>query len=194
MRAVTSAGEADIKDNQNHEADDISVRFAAGAPEALREAYQRFSPLVYTLALRALDNRQDAEDVTQLVFVAAWRGRHTLRPGSQALPRWLVGITRHRIADQYQQGRRLRRDAAAAVHACSPPLGLIDQVVQDRIIVQNALTELGEPRSVIIQMAVLQGHTHHEVADLLDLPLGTVKSHIRRGLIQLRNYLEEVDP
>ncbi len=175
------------------EVDDISISFAAGAPDALRQAYERFSPLVHTLALRALNDHHAAEEVTQAVFVSAWRGRHTLRPGPQALAQWIVGITRHRIADQQQQRYRLRRDEmAAAKVAAEPEHERIDQVVEDRIIVQDAVAELGDPRGMVIRMALMEGRSHREIADLLDMPIGTVKSHIRRGLIQLRDCLKEV--
>lgn len=172
----------------------MSFDFAAGTPEALSEAYRRFSPLVHTLALRALNDHHDAEEVTQSVFVSAWRGRHTLRPGPQALARWLVGITRHRIADQQRQRARLRRDVLAVAHSGpQPEPEQIDQVVEDRIIVRDAVTGLGEPRGSVVRMALMEGRTHREIADLLDMPVGTVKSHVRRGLIQLRDCLEEVN-
>ena len=88
------------------QAEELVTRFCAGDVEAMSEVYSLHSRLVYTLALRSLGNHHDAEDVTQQVFVAAWRGRHTLDPGRGALGAWLVGITRHTVNDLLAQRAR----------------------------------------------------------------------------------------
>ena len=104
---------------------DVAERLRAGSRDALAEAYERWAGLVHAIALRALGDHHDAEDVTQQVFVSAWRSRETIRVGPDALPGWLVGITRHRIADvRTQQARSLRNTAAIAAtlprHAAQP--------------------------------------------------------------------------
>lgn len=87
--------------------------FAAGDADAMRAAYERFSPLVFTLALRGVQNRQDAEDIAQQVFVAAWRSRASFDPERASLGTWLVGITRNKIHDLYEQRSRSQRNTAA---------------------------------------------------------------------------------
>lgn len=176
--------------------DDLAERLRGGSPEALQEVWHRWSGLVHTLAVRSLGNHHDAEDVTQQVFVAAWRGRHTLRPDRGSVPAWLVGITRHKIADLHAQRSRYTRDAAAAAsdalpepHAPPP-----EDRLADRLLLADALDRLGEPRSSVVRLAVVEQLTHEEVAQRLGLPLGTVKSHVRRGLATLRSHLEEVNP
>ncbi|WP_307836068.1 RNA polymerase sigma factor [Phycicoccus sonneratiae] len=171
---------------------DLAERLRGGSREALEEVWARWSSLVYTLALRSVGDHHDAEDVTQQVFVAAWRGRHTLRPDRGSVPGWLVGITRHKVADLHAQRSRRARDAAAATtlpgqHA--PPL---DERLAARLLLADALDRLGEPRASAIRLALVDELTHEEVAARLGLPLGTVKSHIRRGLAALRRHLEEV--
>ncbi len=174
--------------------DDVADRLRAGSREALEEAWTRWSGLVHTLALRALGNHHDAEDVTQQVFVAAWRSRHTLDPARGTVPGWLVGITRHTVADARAQRARRARDADAAArellpgsHAPPP-----EERLAARLLLADALDRLGEPRATAIRLALVDELTHEEVARRLDLPLGTVKSHIRRGLLTLRHHLEEV--
>jgi RNA polymerase sigma factor (sigma-70 family) len=172
---------------------DLAARLRAGAPDALAEAFDRWAPLVHTLALRSLGNHHDAEDVTQQVFVSAWRSRHTLRPERGSVPGWLVGIAKHRIADLHAQRARSARDAGAVAHASvpahDPPA---DERLATRLLLADELERLGDPRARIIHMAFVDELTHEEIARRLDMPLGTVKSHVRRGLIQLRNRMEEV--
>ncbi len=174
---------------------ELAERLRGGAPEALAEAFDRWAPLVHTLALRSLGSHHDAEDVTQQVFVSAWRSRHTLRPERGSVPGWLVGITRHRIADVHAQRARSARDheavaAEAAPVAHDPPA---DERLAVRLLLADELDRLGEPRGRIIRMAFVDELTHEEIAQRLEMPLGTVKSHVRRGLIQLRNRMEEVN-
>lgn len=176
-------------------ADDLAERLRDGSREALEEAYTRWSSLVHTLAVRSLGNHHDAEDVTQQVFVAAWRGRHTLRPDRGTVPGWLVGITRHKVADVHAQRARHVRDLGAVAaqgrpdEQAPPP----DDRLAARLLLADALDRLGEPRSTVVRLAVVGELTHDEIARRLDIPLGTVKSHVRRGLAHLRKTLEEVN-
>ena len=78
---------------------DLGNRFVAGEPSALREAFERWSALVHTMALRVTSDPTQSEDVVQVVFLEAWRSRERFDPGLRPLPAWLVGITRHVLAD-----------------------------------------------------------------------------------------------
>ena len=119
--------------------DELAIDFAAGRPEAMRAAYERHSSLVYTLALRALGNSHDAEDVTQQVFVSAWRSRATFDPDRSALPAWLVGITRKKIADSYASRTRSRRDLDAVTTIVEDePVESVDARVVDSVMVAAA--------------------------------------------------------
>lgn len=159
---------------------------------ALAEIYRRWSPLVFTIALRSLRERSDAEDVTQQVFVAAWRSRHSLVVSDSALPAWLVGITRHRVADRYAAHARDRRNqlAVEALPDRSGPAQW-DRLV-DRLVLADELDRIEEPRRTILRLAFYEDKTHQQIAAVLGLPLGTVKSHVRRGLLHLRTRLGEV--
>ena len=84
----------DEQDEQDDSVRTLAARLVAGEETALEEVYDRWSPLVHTYALRALRDAHEAEEVTQQVFVAAWRSRHTLVPSPAALPAWLVGLVR----------------------------------------------------------------------------------------------------
>lgn len=175
-----------------HPEDDLAWRLRAGEEDALAEAYRRWGTLVHSLAVRSLGDHHDAEDVTQQVFVSAWQGRHTLRPDAGSVAGWLVGITRHRIADAHER-RTGQRRRVEMVGAQPEATGTAHEAsVVDQVVVADALRWLGEPRSTIVRLSVMEGHTHQEISNRLDLPLGTVKSHARRGLLALRERLREV--
>ncbi len=186
-----------VEVEQDEEIRDLAARLVAGDETSVEEIYDRWSALVHTFALRALNDTHDAEEVTQQVFVAVWRSRHTLTPSAVALPAWLIGIARNKIADaRAARGRDVAR--IAAVVAVSDPTSTdmgashFDLEVADRLVIRQAVQELTDPRRTIMFLAFWEDLTHAEIAASTGLPLGTVKSHVRRGLVQLHQHLEGV--
>jgi RNA polymerase sigma-70 factor (ECF subfamily) len=174
---------------------DLDHAFAGGQEAALAEAYRRLGPLVYTLALRSLGERAAADDVTQDVFIRAWKSRASYRPEAARLPAWLVGIARNAIADALSA--RMRRQelehaagqvARDGVAAASPAADV--EAVADRITLEEELERLGDPQKAIMKLAFYEDLTHDQISSRLQLPLGTVKSHIRRSLSRMRTRLE----
>jgi RNA polymerase sigma factor (sigma-70 family) len=175
--------------------DAVGRAFGAGDEVALAEAYRRWGPFLHTLALRSLRDVGDAEDVTQQVFVAAWTGRAGYRPDSGPLPAWLVGICRHKIADTWARRDRQRRENDAALADAQgrpggPVTAGVDTAVADRVLLLDELDRLGQPQRGIIELAFFEDLTHAQIAARTGIPLGTVKSHIRRTLERLRTRLE----
>jgi len=168
---------------------DVAARFAAGDERALALAYERWAGLVHGMALRALGSADEAEDVTQQVFVSAWTGRHGYRPVAGPLAAWLVGIARHRIADAFARRQRERRLAEAA-GAVALPAVTPDPHADDRVVLFDELARVGQPQRGIMELAFFHDLTHEQIAERTGLPLGTVKSHIRRTLVRLRARLE----
>ncbi len=185
-----------VRDVDEEAADDrLAEDFAAGRPSAVHAVYRRWSPLVYTIALRSLGSVADAEDATQQVFVAAWRGRAGYDPTRAPLASWLVGITRHVVADVHARRGRERRAQDAATAALHEPAAEPEDParVVDRVVVADAVAGLGEPQRQILALAFYDDLTHAQIAERVGLPLGTVKSHIRRSLQRLRTRLEVAD-
>lgn len=173
--------------------DDLALRFAAGNAGALEEVYAAHGRLVFSLCLTALRHRQDAEDAAQQVFTRAWRSRESFDP-SYPVGAWLTGITRRVIADHLDRRRRQQQEAEAEVaewsRADQPALS--DALV-DRLTVMDALDLLGPPADEILKLVYTEDLPHREVAERLGMPVGTVKSHVHRGLARLRERLEVRD-
>lgn len=171
--------------------EDVSAAFKEGRPEGLRLAYERFGPLVYTLARRSVADVAEAEDVTQQVFVAAWQGRAGFDPGRGTLGGWLVAITRNKIADALRG--RLREQRILA-QISSRPVATVSEappdMLVDRVVLADELARLPEAQRLAMVLAFYSDLTHEQIASTLQMPLGTVKSHIRRGLARLRSRLE----
>ena len=170
--------------------DQVAVLFRSGDERALGWAYERWSGLVHGMAVRALGNTSDAEDVTQQVFVSAWTGRDGYRPEAGPLSAWLVGITRHRIADAFARRQRELRAAQAAQAVHPRTEATHDKHADDRVVLLDELSRIGQPQRGIMELAFFHDLTHEQIAERLGLPLGTVKSHIRRSLTRLRSRLE----
>jgi RNA polymerase sigma-70 factor (ECF subfamily) len=174
---------------------EVGRRFVAGDEQALALAYERWAGQIHGMAVRAFGAGPDAEDVTQQVFVSAWTGRARYRPDAGPLPAWLVGVARHKIADGWARRERQRKEAEAAMaQAQATPSGpvtpAVDAAVADRVLLLDELDRLGQPQRGIIELAFFEDLTHAQISDRTGIPLGTVKSHIRRTLERLRTRLE----
>jgi RNA polymerase sigma-70 factor (ECF subfamily) len=169
-------------------------RMARGDHEALAELYDRHSRLVYSLALRIIRDQGDAEDIVQEVFSQAWRqaGRYEARRGNVIA--WLLNLTRSRAIDRLR-GRQSRPEAASesllAIDMPDLALPVDEQLsLEARATrVRAAMKELSVLQRVAIELAFYEGLTHVEIAERLELPLGTVKTRIRQGLLKLKERL-----
>jgi len=185
MSALGNAFEAGHPDGALAEA------FRGGDPGALRQIYDLFGGAVFHLALRGLNSGADAEDVTQTTFVAAWQGRETFDPDRGSLLGWLLAIARRKVIDRLRAAAREHR-IADAVRAVPEPVATEpgpDRVVE-RLVVAHELTRPPGEQRRVLELAFYDDLTHQQIAAVTGLPLGTVKSHLRRGMGRLRQRLE----
>jgi RNA polymerase sigma-70 factor (ECF subfamily) len=175
--------------------DSLGVAFARGEAD-LRAVYERHGSLVYSICRKALGDTA-AGEVTQDVFVDAWQARHQFDPGRGALGAWLVGITKRRIVDHVRREQRHSARRADDLHLESVPShhGPEERVerIAQRMEIARALATLPERSREVIGLAYVEGLTHQEIADRTGIPLGTIKSDIRRGLLALRDQMEQGD-
>lgn len=165
----------------------IAHAWAIGAHDALERAYQRWSPLVHGLARRAV-GPTEAEDVTQQVFLAAWRRRETYDASRGPLGAWLVGITRRAVADALRQRHRAEEVPGDPEEARADEVWH-DADRDDLLAIYEELERIGDPPRQILLLAYVHDKTQKEIAELLGLPLGTVKTHTTRTLARLRTLM-----
>lgn len=168
---------------------ELAARFVAGDPDALKTMYERWSRLVFTLAARSLGDLSEAEDVTQRAFVSAWTSRHSFSPDAGSLGGWLVAIARRRIADAHEaRSRGARLQEAMRAVAEEPVAEPVD--VAESLVIADEIDRLEPDARAVVRLAFYEDLTHAQIADRLAMPLGTVKSHLRRSLTRLRSRLE----
>jgi RNA polymerase sigma factor (sigma-70 family) len=172
--------------------EELARGLVEGDELCLATVYRRWSALVHTLAWRSLGDAKDAEDVTQQVFLGVWRGRGGYRPEAGTLAGWIVGITRRKIADALSARSRRLELIAAAGHL----LALADhdrdrpEATVDRVVVCDALAGLPSAQQRVLRLTFYEDLSQIQIAERTGWPLGTVKSHARRGLHRLRRHLE----
>jgi RNA polymerase sigma factor (sigma-70 family) len=171
--------------------DELAERWRDGDEKALRTAYERHGSAVLYLAQRLLGNRADAEDVTQVTFVAAWTGRDMFDPRRGTMLGWLLGIARRKAIDRLRSAARDDRATETVRAQIAPPDEReTPERIVDRLVVADELNRLPDEQRRTLELAFFDDLTHPQIAAVTGLPLGTVKSHIRRGMANLRRRWE----
>ncbi len=196
---MTEAREAAWAGDASEALSTLPVRFAAGDPSALEAMYAEHGALVHSFCRRSLDPAR-AADATQDVFLAAWRSRERYRPEAGTLTGWLVGIARFKVIDILRaDGRQptLLADPQAAAGGEQVFDRSVDEAavtdIAERMLVAEALDELSDRAREMVRLSFFEDLTHAQIAERTDVPLGTVKSDIRRGLEQMRRHLGGLD-
>lgn len=175
-------------------AEDLLLAVADGDQAAFERLYQLTSPRVFGAMLALLKRRDWAEEVVQEAYVRAWRNAKSYQAERGAAVTWIIAIARNAALDRMRKHRReILTDDLPTGEAPPEPVGnaIDDALRHDRAkTIITCLDKLDDgPRRAII-LAYLYGYSHEELANTLDVPLGTAKSWIRRGLARLGKCLE----
>ena len=162
-------------------------RIARGEQDALAKVYDETSSLVYSLALRILRSPLDAEEVVTDVFSQVWRTAAAFDARRGNVTTWLVTIARSRALDRLRS-RNIRSQREEPLTQDVP--GVVTCHFEAKHLVRRALQQLSPDQRVIIEMAFFSGMSHSELAESLALPLGTVKTRMRLGMMRLRGILQ----
>jgi len=172
---------------------DLLIALRDGQVSALGSLYDRYSRLVYGLAFKILGNSEEAEDITQEVFLTLWR-RDAYNPSRGSLSSFLTTMTRSRSIDKLRsRGTKLRFiqrwQGMVKNEAVITPLEQASMGERSQL-VRNALSQLPESERLILEIAYYEGLSQSEIAKRLNIPLGTVKTRSRQGLLKLRQTLQ----
>ena len=164
----------------------ILQRVASGDPGAVRECTDRYGGLVWSLARRWNRSQADAEDAVQDVFISLWRNAGRFDPGVAKEATFVAMIARRRLIDRMRKtGRRpnessLQEDEARGGGA---------ELSEDAKRAERAMSELSDSQQRVLRLSIMHGMSHDRIAAATGMPLGSVKTHIRRGLIRMREIL-----
>ncbi len=172
---------------------------AEGAIWAMELLHQRYIRTLYSLALHMVTDQQIAEDLVQEALVAVWRHATSYSPQSGSARSWLISILHHRTIDYLRsvRHRAVMKEGPLEAIDLDEKLAFPDvwdavwQSVQSTQI-RAALMKLSPKQRMVIELAYFQGWTHVEMAQALQIPLGTVKARVRLGLIHLRQLLTQM--
>ena len=171
-------------------------RVAAGEVQAMSDLYDEISTPLFSVAFRILGDAAEAEEVIQDAFVQVWEKASSFDPVLGSAFHWALSIARHRAIDRLRSRQRRARlveqvEAASAAlppSVSAPDAGLV--VSEDAVAVRSVLATLPKDQRQAIELAFFSGLSHPEIVETLHEPLGTVKARIRRGLLKLRDGLQ----
>ena len=181
----------------------VLERVAEGDPQAVNDCIEQFGGLVWSLARKLCPDRAEAEDAVQEIFVSVWKSaeRYDSSMGSEAT--FIATIARRRLIDRAR--KRQRRLGAATLDESyavasggagtagpdnGATIGASTVLSEDAQIAERALRDLSGDQQRVLRMSIMHGLSHEQISQATDMPLGTVKTHIRRGLIRVRKLLE----
>jgi RNA polymerase sigma factor (sigma-70 family) len=152
----------------------------------------RYANLVWSLALRFTSTRTDAEDAVQEIFIDLWSSASRYNNAKASETTFVAMIARRRLIDRLRKTRRepIMEELGAAVSLGDPGSYASFEVRNELARASRLIRTLKPEQQQVIKLAIHHGHTHQSIADALGIPLGTVKTHLRRGLMRIREAMQ----
>lgn|SRR5262249_3409951 len=161
----------------------------AGNQDAMAQLYDRYSSVVYAVALRVLADAATAEDLLQEIFMQLWRNPGAFDASRGNLAPWLAVITRNRAVDVLRK-RKPQTEITETLLSVEPDLASETDRGRNVEKVRAILKSMPAPQRSALEMAYFEGYSHTEIAEKTKEPLGTIKTRIRTGLMLLRKTVE----
>ncbi|MBN1418477.1 MAG: sigma-70 family RNA polymerase sigma factor [Planctomycetes bacterium] len=174
----------------------ILERVAAGESMAVEECLARYRGLVWSLARRMGLDHADADDAVQEVFIEVWRHAARFRPDIASEATFISTIARRRFIDR-RRGRARARETVPIVEEMAPPAPSHEDAIEreeEAARVRRSLEKLRPEERRVLELATYRDFSHAQIAEVTRMPLGTVKTHARRGLRRLESLLRERGP
>jgi RNA polymerase sigma-70 factor, ECF subfamily len=172
-------------------AEAILHRIAQGDKTAVQDCLNKYGGLVWSLARRMSPNTEDAEDAVQEIFVDVWKNAARFDESQSSETTFIAMIARRRLIDRLRYAKR-RISADSLEDIVSEPQNNAAEEMQTNIEAKDAaraLQQLRPEQRQVLQLSIVQGLSHQEISDATGMPLGTVKTHARRGILQVREFL-----
>lgn len=169
----------------------ILQRIASGDKTAVQDCLNAYGGLVWSLARRMSPNTDDAEDAVQEIFIDIWKNAERFDETQSSETTFVAMIARRRLIDRLRYAnRRISTDSLEDM-VTEPANGAAENmhISLEAKEAARALETLRPEQRQVLQLSIIQGLSHQEISDATGMPLGTVKTHARRGLLQVREYL-----
>ncbi len=177
--------------------ENLLTLIAHGDKDALECFYERYSTQVFSLARYMLKDEAIAEEIAQDVFLAVWQKASTFKANRGSPKGWLMSIAHHRVIDHVRSAKRARASMDRMAQEMASLEKLYQVRTEDEALrniesqeIAKALQSIPEAQRTVILMSYFQGYSQSEIAEILDQPLGTVKTRIRLGMQKLRSIFK----
>lgn len=185
--------EGDVSERSFANPQDLLERVAEGDQQAFSELYDQLSPRVFGLVKRLVRDQAQSEEVTQEIFLEIWQTATRFDPNKGAATTWILTMTHRRAVDRIRSSQSSRdRDIRIGIRDHNPDYDHVSETIEVRLEherVQKAMLRLTELQRQAVSLAYYGGYSHSEVAEMLSVPIGTVKTRLRDGMIRLRDEL-----
>jgi RNA polymerase sigma-70 factor (ECF subfamily) len=169
----------------------ILKRIAEGDRSAVQDCLDKYGGLVWSIARKLLRNNNDAEDAVQEIFIDIWKNAARFDESKASETTFVAMLARRRLIDKIRyMARRISADSIDDI--LLEPFTRVDRELQMAAEAQQAaaaMRNLRPEQQQVLRLSIIQGMSHQEISEATGLPLGTVKTHVRRGLMQVREYL-----